>query len=222
MSYRIPDEEVLSQAIRTALGRTPSIGSQRELAERVNRELAKTDPLYRVSGERVRRVGIERNLIGVSIDYCRSAGDPPTACPVCGNVMHPVKRMTLEGQLVEASRSCTVCPYTIGRQKLMPARYGFSAAEGGETSDTERRIRILRRAQLKAGEAADLVERAMRMTDLQSRGQRTVEALKRLSDADEDAGSIVNLIRDLESEDETPPLWTRPTVSIKNEARKDI
>lgn len=222
MSYRIPDEEVLSEAIRAAFRRTPHVSSQREMAEIVNRELAVADPLYRAGAERIRRTGIDRNLIEVAIDYCRSEGEPPTACPVCGNTMEPVRRMTLDGEMVETGRSCSVCPYSVGRQRMMPARYGFTAAAGGETPDTERRIRLLQRARQRAEEAAGLTERALHMTGLQQRGRRTAVALRGLAGSDTAAGSIANLIRDLEAEADIPPLWTRPLVSVKHRNRKDI
>ncbi|MFA6951691.1 MAG: hypothetical protein WCQ23_01255 [Candidatus Methanomethylophilaceae archaeon] len=222
MSYKIPDEAVLEKAIRNAMTRTPHVNSQRELAEVVNRELSKMDSNYRAGGERIRRVGIEKNILKVVIEYHETEGPLPETCPVCRNAMVPLRNMSLEGRVVEVARKCTVCPYKVGQKALMPGRYGFSSTGKREISENEKRIRKLKKAQAKLREASALIDDALRMTELKARSQYAKDALAYVSEAKEQAGSLTNLIADIESIDKEDPGWTRPTVSIKNNYRKDI
>ncbi len=222
MSYKVPDEETLSKAIRSTLIHTPHIDSQRELVELVNKELSKLDGDYRASGERIRRVGVEKDLIRIDIDYHEVEKELPEVCPVCKNAMSPIKNMSLEGQVVEVKRRCTVCSYNVGQKMMMPSRYNFTRVSRPETSDISIRIRKLEKARSKLKEASRLINDALDMTNIGSRGNHAKEILNELMDSVEHPGSISNLIADLKSNNDDAPIWTRPTVSVKNTDRKDI
>lgn len=222
MSYKVPDEETLSKAIRAALILTPHVGSQRELVEIVNHQLSKLDKDYRATGERIRRIGVERNLIKIEIDYHEVKKDLPETCPVCRNSMSPIKNMSLDGNIVEVKRKCTVCSYNIGQKMLMPSRYGFTRANKTDVSDIEKSIRKLEKAKAKLKEASILIDDALNLTDIKERGDHIKKTLDHLANSKEQAGSISNLIADLRSTEKEDPIWTRPTVSIKNIDRKDI
>lgn len=223
MSYAIPDDDALSAAIRSVADRKSRIESQRELADLVRTELVKTNPDYRAGAERIRRTAIDRNIMRVEIDYRGSdVSDMPEICPVCRNAMESVRNMSLDGDIVEVKRKCTVCSYGIGREILVPGRYVFIRAGRREVSENALRMRKLKKARSKLREASSLIESALRMTGLESRGEKASEALARISDSKEDGNSIANIIADLKSKDDRGPGWSRPAVSVKNENRKDI
>ncbi len=106
MAYRIPSDDVVAAAIDDCLVRTPRMRSQRELWELVSAELRYIDPMYRVGGERVRRIGIERGIINLDISYASTDREVGENCPVCGNGMYSVRNRTLDGGTVEMSRGC--------------------------------------------------------------------------------------------------------------------
>jgi len=223
MPYRIPDEDALSAAIKAVMTSHPHIDSQKELVRLVRMELSKIDEDYRASGERIRKIGIDRGIVKLTIEYHETYSDAkPEICPVCKNAMEPVMNMSLEGNVVEVKRKCTVCPYNMGKITLVPGRYGFSRTGHGEVPENVKRIRKLKKAQARLNEAYAMVLEAVNMTGLEMRAENIKELLDRASYSRDQAGSIVNLISDLESIDCEDPGWTRPTVSVKNVNRKDI
>jgi len=221
MSNRIPTDDRLSEIVSAVMKRNQQIRSQSEFTRLVRKELKKDGADYRVSAERVRRVSIERGLVKLSIEYRNSDSvDLPAYCPVCKNAMDPVMNRSLEGDVVEIKRKCTVCPYTIGGKVMSPGRYVFSRASGSITND-EIRLRQLRKARAKLIEATKLIENALTMSGLEDRGNETSEKLKELADSREMSCSIYNIVADLKQIDDRGT-WARPTVSLKNENRKDI
>ena len=127
MSYRIPDEDRLSDAIFSVMYRNQQVRSQSEFTRLVRKELEKDGEEYRVSEERARMTAIKRNLAAIAIDYHElDDSDMPDECPVCRNPMTSVMNMTLDGRSKELRRKCTICPYTVGSKRRVPGRYIFT------------------------------------------------------------------------------------------------
>ena len=125
MAYRIPSDDKLAEAIFVVMYRNPQVVSQKEMARLVLNELEKDGEQYRVSGERIRRLVVNRDMAQLEIDYNESEGDLPDECPVCRNPMTSVKNSTLDGDVVEIMRKCTSCPYSVGSVMHTPRRYTF-------------------------------------------------------------------------------------------------
>ena len=125
MSYRIPSDDKLAEAIFVVMYRNQQVVSQKTMAQLVLKELEKDGKSYRVGGERIRRLVVNRDMAQLVIDYNESDGDLPDVCPVCKNPLTSVKNSTLDGDVVEIMRKCTACPYSVGSSKHMPGRYTF-------------------------------------------------------------------------------------------------
>ena len=125
MAYRIPSDDRLAEAIFVVMYRNQQVVSQKEMARLVLNELEKDGEQYRVSGERIRRLVVNRDMAALEIDYNECEGDLPDECPVCRNPMTSVKNSTLDGDVVEIMRKCTSCPYTVGSVMHLPGRYTF-------------------------------------------------------------------------------------------------
>ena len=106
MSYRIPSEDEVAKAIENVLVRTPHMRSQRELCDAVSAELMCLDTDYRVGPERIRRIGISRQLFKLEIKYADKGRPAGKWCPVC-----------------ELMRRCKVCGYSAKGNCSKPARY---------------------------------------------------------------------------------------------------
>lgn len=223
MAYRIPDEETVSKTIISVMIRHPHVETQTELTELVCKELSKKDSGYRISGERIRRIGIDNKIIKISIEYHETdIRTLPDICPVCRNEMAPVKNMSLDGDVVEVRRKCTACPYSVGNRLLIPGRYVFSRANVSEPSEKDIRIKKLRQAKRKLKDASALIDEAVKGTSSEGRGKYTISSISEISDNEEDPGSLKNIILEIKDEKSNDPVWTRPIVSVKNEHRKDI
>ena len=74
MGYRIPREAEIVKAIENVLVRNPHVRSQSELTRLVSDELFFMDQDYKVSGNRIRKVGIRNKLFRLDIRYARSNG----------------------------------------------------------------------------------------------------------------------------------------------------
>lgn len=127
MSYSIPSDERLAEAIFIVMYRNQQVRSQSEMAELVLREINKDGSNYRVSGERIRRLAVNRGLSQLSIDYndAESRG-LPEACPVCRNPLIRISNTTLDGGETEILRKCSVCTYSVGTRMRMPGKYTFT------------------------------------------------------------------------------------------------
>ncbi len=127
MSYKIPNEDDVADALLMVMHKNPQVRSQRELIDLVRRQLSSKDPDYRVSGERVRRIGINRGVMGVNIEYNSTKNQKlPEFCPVCRNPMVPVRNRTLDGRIIEVRRKCPICLFTTGPNPTVPGRYYFT------------------------------------------------------------------------------------------------
>lgn len=125
MLYRIPSEDDVAKAIENVLVRTPHIRSQRALCEAVSAELMCQDTDYRIGAERIRRIGISRQLFSLDISYAEAGRPAGKWCPVCGSILLSVRNRTLDGDTVELLRKCKVCGYAAKGNKSKPARYGI-------------------------------------------------------------------------------------------------
>ena len=124
MSYRIPKDDEVAKAIENCLYRTPRIRSQNVLYELVLTELMCVDESYRVSNERIRRIGLERDLFEVEIRYAHTdAASTYSKCPVCGEKLESVRNRTLDWKTVELCRTCRKCGYSASSDASRPARY---------------------------------------------------------------------------------------------------
>lgn len=138
MSYRIPDEGRVAEAVFAVMYRNQQVRSQREMADLVRRELDRDGEGYRISGERIRRIAVNRGLLQLVIEYSGAdGGEPPDVCPVCRNRMSPVMNATLDGGEVEVGRRCTACPYAADSARRVPGRYTF--VRGARRGDGRRR-----------------------------------------------------------------------------------
>lgn len=125
MAYSIPSDEILEDAIFSVMYRNNQVRSQKEMVELVNIELAKKGD-YRASGERIRRVAIDRDLVRLDIRYNEfNDSDLPEYCPVCRNPMQSIYNKTLYDQTIEVKRKCSSCSYSVGKRKRMPGHYTF-------------------------------------------------------------------------------------------------
>ena len=125
MSYRIPSDDRLAEAIFVVMYRNQQVVSQKAMVSLVMKELEKDGETYRVSGERIRRLAVNRDLATLVIDYAEKDGQIPEVCPVCRNELKSVKNSTLDGNVVEVMRKCTSCPYSVGSFNRTPGRYTF-------------------------------------------------------------------------------------------------
>ena len=127
MAYKIPRENDVADALLIVMHKNPQVRSQRELTGLVKRQLSVLDEGYRISGERIRRIGLNKGIIRVSIDYNKVIGKAlPEACPVCRNPMVSIKNRTLDGGVIEVRRRCDLCKFTTGPEPTVPGRYHFT------------------------------------------------------------------------------------------------
>jgi hypothetical protein len=216
MPFKIPNENVISSAIRSVMKRNPHIETQAEFLRLVRKELTKLDEEYRVSGERIRRIGVDRGIVKISIEYRESdIKDLPHICPVCKNALSSLKNRSLDGETVEIKRKCTVCPYTIGKEVLVPGRYVFSRASGKEMLPHEISVKKLKKAGAKIKEAIDLINEAVADTEFQERGSDLISGLKEMADSKESTISIRNISLGIEQS------CCGSAASKKNSDRKD-
>ncbi|MDR0523395.1 MAG: hypothetical protein LBG62_03115 [Candidatus Methanoplasma sp.] len=223
MAYRIPGEAEIAEAIEAVLQKRSFVDTQSEFAGLVRAELSRMGD-YRASDARIRRVGIDRGLVSLAIEYREPAEkrDPPFACPVCGNALRSSMNSSLDGGPVEIGRRCTVCPYSAGGGASAPGRYAFSPSSGPAIPDNVRAVRLLERARADMAEASRKVASALRGTRFEADGRKASEAIEELSSSAADPRSLRNLAEAVRALDKGDPGWTRPTASIKNENRKDI
>ena len=83
------------------------------------------DTDYRIGAERIRRIGISRQLFNLDISYADAGRPAGKWCPVCGSILLSVRNRTLDGDTVELLRKCKVCGYAAKGNRSKPARYGI-------------------------------------------------------------------------------------------------
>ncbi|HDP97501.1 MAG TPA: hypothetical protein ENN25_07435 [Euryarchaeota archaeon] len=127
MSYKLPSDEEVADAVRMAISRRGVVNSQRRLAELVLKELKSTDPDFSVTEERVRRIAIDRGIVKVNI-IARDSEKKTASneCPVCGVKMKRIRNLTVYGGSINLGYRCSRCGYWTGLTNRRPIRYIFS------------------------------------------------------------------------------------------------
>lgn len=127
MGYKLADDESILLALKNALGSRKSMSSQRELRERVLKELRKAEPGATASGPRLRRLAITSGLARVEISW-RETGEKKARahCPVCGSPLKPTRNETVFGGTVTLGFRCPVCPFRSTMKRKEPTRYVFT------------------------------------------------------------------------------------------------
>ena len=130
MTYKLPTDEEIEDAIRRALTRHGVVSSQRKLTELVRKELKSLDPDFTIAEDRVRMMAINKGLAKISIN----ARDTPaktssSTCPVCSKHMKHIKNLTVYGGSVDLGYRCSRCGYWTGLKSRRPTRYIFSSKE---------------------------------------------------------------------------------------------
>jgi predicted RNA-binding Zn-ribbon protein involved in translation (DUF1610 family) len=125
-SYRIPKEDQVLAALRRATAVRPTVDSQRKLKRLVEKEL-KAEDVFRVGGERLRRIAIESKLFDLRI-LTRETQEKRSVqkCPVCGERLRRTRNATVFGGTVTLGYKCPMCGYWTGLRRRVPVRYVFS------------------------------------------------------------------------------------------------
>jgi DNA repair exonuclease SbcCD ATPase subunit len=127
MGYKLAGDESILEALKSALESQKQIISQRELRERVIRELHKVEAGLTASGPRLRRLAITSGLAKVEIEWRET--DKKTArarCPVCGSALRPTRNETVFGGSVTLGFSCPLCPFRSSMKRKEPTKYVFT------------------------------------------------------------------------------------------------
>ena len=126
MSYLIPSDDQIKDALRVILKKFRVVQSQNKLKNLVKKELDTKKQKYGITGNRIRNVAINSDFIKLEI-HSRE-GDPKkimNKCPVCNSVLKRVKNLTIWGGKVTIEFNCPNCGYWTGKKKRMPTRYVF-------------------------------------------------------------------------------------------------
>lgn len=126
MSYLIPSDDQIKDALRVILKKFRVVQSQNKLKNLVKKELDTKKQKYGITGNRIRNVAINSDFIKLEI-HSRE-GDPKkimNKCPVCNSVLKRVKNLTIWGGKVTIEFNCPSCGYWTGKKKRMPTRYVF-------------------------------------------------------------------------------------------------
>ena len=85
------------------------------------------------------------------------------------------------------------------------------------------RIADLKKAEQLLNEAADLIDSALRMSGMESRAGDSTDTIRKIASDKDDAGSLRNIILDMEYREREQPVWTQPLTSPKHqfELKKD-
>ena len=222
MAYRIPDDELLTDAIVNVLLRNRTVVSQREICQLVAEQLNRNAEVpYRVSGNRIRRLSLEKGLVSLDIEYRESESEMPEVCPVCGRTLTPINNSTLEGGTAVIAMKCGHCGYSASARSSIPSKYTFNMKAKKVSEIHSVRMDRLYRAKEHLGVACDIIESLIDGHVLAHDAKATVQKLREICDGKDDPGSIGNMIRAMET-DEGEPTWCRPLASVKYSARKDI
>lgn len=135
MGYRLPDENRLRSVLVEVVDRSGGVRTLNRLVDLVGQALARDDPRYRVSGERLRRIAVTSEAIRVQIHTRRSPSRRlQKSCPVCGSRMKRLENETLSGTRVVLEARCPTCPYWTGRARRIPTRYVFQSRRGSKST----------------------------------------------------------------------------------------
>lgn len=222
MQYRIPDDELLTDAIANVLLRCKTITSQREISDLVLAEINRGSEIpYRVSGNRIRRLSIQKGLVSLDIEYRESPSELPDVCPVCGKGLDPVVNSTLDGGSAVIMKKCGSCGYSANARSSIPSRYTFNMKARRVSEIQSFKLERMNRALEHVEMACRIIESLIDGHVLAHNASETVVKLRELSSGDGDPGTIANMIRALRA-NEGEPVWCRPLDSVKYPENKDI
>ena len=222
MPYRIPDDELLTDAIANVLLKNKTVVSQRELCDLVTMEINRgADIPYRVSGNRIRRLSIQRGLVSLDIEYRESSAELPDVCPVCGHGLDPITNSTLEGGLAVIKKKCRKCGYSASARSSIPSKYTFNMRPRKLSELADFRLERMTRAREHLTMAGDILESLIDGHVLAHDAKITLNKLRDICDSTEEPGSLRNMIRSLE-DNEGEPVWCRPLDSIKYPKEKEL
>ncbi len=129
MAYEILRDEDLEDMLRRVFRNNPVLRSQAALSRALAAELDGRSA--KVSGNRLRRLALERGLAKLEIIYRQSCrGLEGDACPVCTSSLQDIENSTLDGGTAVIARVCTNCVFKRGVQDREPGRYVFHARKG--------------------------------------------------------------------------------------------
>jgi uncharacterized coiled-coil protein SlyX len=124
MSYKLPKDEKVIEAIKSVLAQHRTITSQTKFQRLVTEELKRKDPSYSISERRLRIIAIRTNFISIKIHTRDTEEKTPERCPVCTT---PLKYPSKEWEAEIASEyRCPLCSYRTGKTKRVPIRYIFN------------------------------------------------------------------------------------------------
>ena len=126
MGYRLAEDEAIIEALRSAFGARKVMESQREMRERVLRELRRADPSLTASGPRIRRLAIVSGIAKVEIAWRDTERKRARVhCPVCGSTLRATRNETVFGGTVTLGFHCPLCPFHSSLKRKEPTRYVF-------------------------------------------------------------------------------------------------
>jgi len=221
MSYKIPNDDLLEEAVRAVIERDLLVRSQTAMTELVMDELNKGSDDYRVSGERIRRIAIEKGILRIDIEYNQHDDrSSPDVCPVCGYPMAAVSNTTLGGGSANIGRKCTKCPYHTGSKRRSPGRYTFSKGQSSKGSmNIGGRAALIKDASDLMRKAAAMVESATKGTEYARKGKSCANNIKRMITSKKNINSLENLASDMGSGRDVAD---GPPVPSRNAKLKDI
>ena len=126
MSYHIPSNEQIEDALEKVLKKFRTVQSQNKSKELVIKELNTKKKKFGVTGSRLRNIAINSDFVKLEI-HSRE-GDPKklmVKCPVCRSTLKRVKNLTIWGGEVTIEFRCNKCGYWTGKKKRIPTRYVF-------------------------------------------------------------------------------------------------
>ena len=126
---RPPDDDIQRAARRIVRGGKAAFTSQAEFRQALLASLRREEPLAAIGGRRLRRLLVGLPGVRLTVRYSeRERASPPTACPVCGSPLKPIRNQTLTGDSVVLGQRCTRCDYWTHRLRRVPVRYLISSA----------------------------------------------------------------------------------------------
>lgn len=130
MSYKIPSDELVLNALRRVIVKARIVQSQRVLHELVSAELQRKNNQYSVTQKRLRLLALNQPFVKVEI-HSREGNPKKTLhrCPVCHHQLKRVRNLTIWGGMVTIELRCPHCGYWTGKKKRIPTRYVFHYVE---------------------------------------------------------------------------------------------
>ncbi|MEM4308416.1 MAG: hypothetical protein QXU48_05080 [Thermoplasmata archaeon] len=125
--YSLPSSDTILDATMNLYISGRVVDSQEKLRKLILGKLQKDDPLYKLSGKRLRKILIKAGIAKVQIVARESEGKRPYfLCPVCDSRLAKIVNQTLNGTEVVIGYKCPTCGYWTHRKKRVPVRYIFT------------------------------------------------------------------------------------------------